>query len=139
MITELDVVSYWRRQRLVVAGVVAIVTAGGYLLLLGWHELRDYDRSHVAYFALVLALLAAWAGWRRPFVIGSLALTATLVVLWSIDAATGPSDGANLWPVGAIMLAVATAAGAFLVSWLAWGLRTALLRRAADPIGTEGR
>lgn len=115
------------------------VTTGGYLILLGWHELHGYNRSRVADLGLVLAVLAAWTGWRRPFVIGSLVLTATLVVLWSIDAATGPSDGANLWPVGAIMLAVTTAAGAFFVSWLVWVLRTAHLRHAADRAASGPR
>ena len=139
MIAAPNVASYWRRQRFIVAVVVAVVTTGGYLVLLGWHELPGYRRSHVAYLGLVLVLLAAWAGWRRPFVVGSLILTATLVMLWSLDAATAPSDGTNLWPVGAIMLAVTTAAGAFVVSWPIWALRTAQLRSAMGSIAGGGR
>lgn len=99
---------------------------------LGWHELQHYDRSQVTYLALLLAVLAAWSGWRRPFVVGSVVLTATLVVLWSVDAWTSAGDGANLWLVGAMMLALPTAAGAFSVSWLVSVIRTAQLRRSAE-------
>lgn len=81
MIIPPEVVSYWRRQRIIVATVVAVVTTAGYLSLLGWRQLQNYDRSQITYLGLLPALLAACADWRRPFVVGTLVLTSTFALV----------------------------------------------------------
>jgi uncharacterized membrane protein YfcA len=54
-----------------------------------------------------------------------------LTHVWSVDAATDPRTGGDmLWPVGALMVALLAAVGAFVVSRLAQRVGGDLLRRS---------
>jgi hypothetical protein len=121
----------WRGD-LVVVAVVAVVTACGYLALLGWgHEKTlgadgdlhgPYEPWQVIALVAVLGVLAVWTGWRGRFGLGTVVATFVLTLLWSIDAATG-SGGDGLWPVGAGMVFAGTAGGFVVVSALAKHVR----------------
>lgn len=119
-----EVVDHFLRTRLALAAVVA-VTAAGYLTLVGWHQQEVYQTWKVWTLAGVLAVLAVWSGWIGGGASGSTSQVVALTVLWSADAATDPHViGANMWPAGALLLAIGAAAGAFTLSALATGLRT---------------
>jgi hypothetical protein len=93
----------------------------GYLAVLGWHRQSVVDRSSVVWYAVLLAALALLAGLLRQPVWGAVGITASVTVICSIDAATDPNTvGANLWPVGALMVVLAA------------GIGTAALAFAAD-------
>lgn len=118
-----------------------LLTLAAYLSWLGWHDVDYYyDQAsgrqqgpyhpwQVVGLGSTLALLALAGGFlRRP---GSTAAVMTfgLVVVWSLDHSYTPTPGANLWPVGAIFLAVGSALGLSVAAYIGLGLR-----RVADRI-----
>lgn len=108
---------------LLVVVTAAVAAAVGYLAPLGWHELQDYVTRKVWIFALIVAVVSAAAGWRGRGPTAVMTLTITVTVLWSVDAATDRGvDGANLWPVGAMFVLVATLAGAAIAATAASAL-----------------
>jgi hypothetical protein len=116
----------WRGDLIVVA-VVAVVTAAGYLSLLGSDQRKTlgadgylhgpYAPWQVIALVAVLGVLAVWAGWCGRFALGTVAATVVLTTLFSIDAATD-AENDGLWPVGALMVATGTAGGFLVVSAL---------------------
>lgn len=115
-----------------VVAVVAAVTAGGYLLLLGWGRKKTlgadgylhgpYEPGRVVALVAVLGVLAGWAGWRGRILLGTLVATAVATVLWSIDAAND-TQSEGLWPVGTVLVMTCTACGSLAVSSSANHLR----------------
>ncbi len=125
-----------RRGR--VLEVAAAVSAGvsttlAYFAWLGWHEKQVYDARGIAHgpyetwqvlgLAVTLAALAFVGGWLRQAKPTAIAMTLVLVVVWSVDAATQASEDASLWPVGAVLLAIGSAAGLSLATLLGTILR----------------
>jgi hypothetical protein len=114
-------------SRAVTVAVVVGGAAGAYLLALGWHRQKHlgadgylhgpYSAGQITLVAAVLVVLALWARSRGAVGLGAVAATITVDVLFSVEADTDPqSDG--LWPVGALLVAVATYGGFWLVGIL---------------------
>lgn len=129
------------------AALAALLTVLSYLGWLGWdqHKYRvpgttrvegPYEPWQVVGLAVTLAAVAAALAWRRMSVAATLTITVVLTLAWSVDAATETSQDANLWPVGAVFLAVGTMAGMVVVCALSEGLRTLISRRR--PHGAQG-
>jgi hypothetical protein len=124
--------SFDRRRLVAVVLVVALVTVATYRLMFGWHDYA-YGGSTVWTLVALLAMLAWWYGWIGYCAAGSLMQVVASTVVWSIDAATDPHVvGASMWPVGAMFVAVGTAAGAFGVSAMARAVRGAVAGRRGD-------
>lgn len=112
----------------VTAVVVAVTSLAAYLLLLGWDQQKTlgadgylhgpYEAWQVAALVVVLAVGAAWSGWRHHSVVGASVAATTLTAIWSTDAATD-SENDGLWPVGALLVAIATMGGFLLVAAIA--------------------
>lgn len=105
--------------------IVLVVTVAGYLLLLGWHHLQEYQTGKVWALIGVLAALAAWYGWRGQSLVGALTQALVLTVMWSVDAtsdSTGGGDG--MWLAGAIFVFVGTFVGAASVAVVAAAVAT---------------
>jgi hypothetical protein len=123
-----------RIPAVVVAIGSAAVVAGGYLLLLGWHQTKQLDVATgtetgpyqpwqvVALVALV-GVLAAAGGWFGRPLTATIAVPVTLTAVWVADAVTTPRDDASLWPIGAVLVAVASLAGSAAVAYGAAALR----------------
>ena len=90
---------------------VAVLTAGNYLIWLGWGEAP----WRVAGLVLGLGLLAALAGRRGHAAAAIAVVPAVTTVCFSLDAAP---DSAT-WALGAALIAVATLIGVTLVSAVA--------------------
>lgn len=107
----------------VAAVVVVAVTALAYAAFFAWDTRRDvdpvtgavsgpYQPWQVISCAAVLVILAGLTvrfGRHRALVF---LIPATFTLCWAIQAANSPGDG--LWPVGAILVAFGTTAGAAL-------------------------
>ncbi len=116
-----------RRFEFNLAYVVIIVTVTAYLVMLGWHQLQQYQ-----------SLEGLDAG-RRPGRARGRPRTARirlagrggadprLAMVWSADASNSPVDGANMRLAGAFFVLIGTDIGALAVSGLA-----AVLRRLLD-------
>ena len=114
-----------RFPRSVVAGrpVIVAVTALAYTAFFAWDTSYDVDPVTgdvsgpyqpwqvicCAAVLIVLAVLTVRFG-RRPTLV--FLIPATFTLCWAIQAANSPGDG--LWPVGAILVALGTSAGAAL-------------------------
>lgn len=125
----------WGSALVVIVAVIA-VTAILHLLLLGWHDLQQYETWKVVSYAVLTTALVAAAAWVRPGLFALIAAAATLAVtlLWSVDAATSTGDvGASLWPISAVMILVGAGAGSLLTALAASYARTALFRHASHP------
>ena len=106
-----------------IVSVVALVSVGGYLAFLGWHRQKwlgadGYEHGpfhvwQVACLAVLLLSTAIWAGWRGQFVVAALTATVCLTAIWSADASHVQDP--NLWPIGAVLLAVGILGGFLLV------------------------
>ncbi|HEY8302489.1 MAG TPA: SDR family NAD(P)-dependent oxidoreductase [Jatrophihabitans sp.] len=82
--------------------IVLLVTVAGYLLLLGWHRLQEYQTGKVWALIGVLAALAGWYGWCGQVAVGALAQALILTVMWSVDATTSSTGGGDgMWLAGA--------------------------------------
>jgi hypothetical protein len=108
-----------RKAGLLSAALATIATIAAYLIWLGWHATKDvapsgsqagpYEHWQVAGLAVTLAVLTVGIGlsghrWA------SLAIPATLTMIWSWDAATIPHSGPNFWPIGAFLIAIGSTA-----------------------------
>lgn len=124
----------WERS-LVAAAVVAAVTVLGYLGWLGWDQKRHrvpgtstfegpYETWQVIGLAATLTVLAVVVTWRGQGGAAAVTIPPVLTVSWSIDASGDKVIGANMWPVGAVFLALASVTGVLVV----WGV-TAAIRR----------
>lgn len=110
-------------------GVLSLVV---YLAWLGWDTDRTYgpdgktgpyEAWQVVGAALSVGAVVAWAGWRGQPGWAAVVALVVVVVTWSVIAATDPNtDGANLWPVGAALLAPVVGAGTALVAFVADGV-----------------
>ena len=78
-----------------------------------------YEVWQVMGVASVLALLAGTAAWLRHSMAAIVVISVTSTVCWSVGAATDPHVvGANLWPIGAVGVAVGCLGGTAVA--LAW-------------------
>jgi len=126
----------FRSSSVFTGAVVVIVSVGGYLAFLGWHRQKwrgtdgylhgPFHTWEVACLAALLLITAFWAGWLGQFVVGAFTATVCLTTIWSADASDEPDP--NLWPTGAVLLALATFVGFFVV-----GLCAALIRKRLRP------
>ncbi|MEU8271010.1 hypothetical protein AB0B89_28100 [Sphaerisporangium sp. NPDC049002] len=117
--------------RAAIGVLLAAATLVNHLAWLGWHRERDvgpdggvsgpYEAWQIAGLVIVLAILAAFAGWRGHPVIGTLVIGGVMWASWTLDAAT--SDDSGPWAVGALLLFPAAFCGVGLVAWLAASLR----------------
>lgn len=118
--------------------VAGILTIAAYLGWLGWHDVDYYYDSsgrqgpyypwQVGGLGVTLGVLALTGGFFRKHGSTATAITVVLVVVWSLDHSYQPEPAdANLWPVGAMFLAVGSALGLSLAAYI--GL---VLRRLAD-------
>jgi hypothetical protein len=117
---------------LIVVLVVALVTVGAYLVLLGWHDPgRSYETWRILLLGGVLAAHAVGYGWRGYFLAGSAAQALALTMVWMVDVLSDPStDDDGLLLFGVLSMLIGTAVGALCVSRLAQALHDALKRRA---------
>lgn len=110
--------------------MTVVITCGAYPLWLGWHATKHlvagtssyagpYESWQVAGLAVTLGVVAAAGGWLR--LIGATAVTAAVAVtaMFALDAAGKPSEEANLWPIGAVLLLIGTTVGLLAVASLA--------------------
>jgi hypothetical protein len=115
--------------------LLAAATVVGYVALLGWDQQYDYDPATQTYsgpyqpwqivsLAALTAVMAAVAGWAGQAKTAFVVIPAVLTLIWSFDAAVigdasitdRDSTDANLWPVGAMMLAGGSFAGVWVVA-----------------------
>lgn len=112
-------------------------TVAAYLALLGWDQRKDLDvvtgnetgpyaAWQIVGLGLVVAALAFLAGRKRQVVPAVVALPLALTAAFAAIAVTSPEPG--LWPVGATMLALGSAAVTTIVAFV--GRRTASHRPA---------
>jgi hypothetical protein len=113
----------WTHPALLAAAV--LVAVAGWLLWLNWHA--DDEPWRVTGLILSLCLVALAGGWLRHGPSTVAVVTVTTVAMFSIDASTDTTDGANFWPVGAIFLTIAAVPGLAAVAGIA-----ALARTLAD-------
>ena len=97
-------------------------TALDYLIWLAWDQRRDidpvtgsvtgpYEAWQVLGVGAVLLVLALIAGWQRRALLATVAIPAAFTACWAVDAATGRSPDANMWPIGAALVAAGSALG----------------------------
>jgi hypothetical protein len=121
---------------------VAVVAVGGWLGFLGWHEQKHevpgstavegpYAAWQVVALALTLAVTVAVAAWLGIGTYAVLTAAVATTVMFSADASTQPTIGANLWPVGALFLLIGALVGLGVVALLVGGVRHAAARSAA--------
>lgn len=108
-----------------VAGLAA-VTLVAYLALLGWdqsktldpvtqNETGPYEAWQVIALVVVLAAAAFLAGRAGRFVPAVVTIPVVLTLAFAVDAATD-ADVDGLWPIGAALVALGSAAGVALVA-----------------------
>jgi hypothetical protein len=121
---------------------VAVVAVGGWLGWLGWHEQKHevpgsaavegpYEPSQVVALAITLATAVAVAAWLGIGTFAVLTASVATTVMFSVDASTQPTIGANLWPVGAVFLLIGALVGLGVVALLVGGVRLAAVRYGA--------
>lgn len=118
-----------------VAAVVALAVAVIYMGFLGLDRAKDvdpitgvvtgpYSPGQVIACGLAYLFVVAVGGTRSPVVAGVVA-PLTFTLLWSITAATDPLDQ-GLWPIGAVLVGIGTAAGAALAAAVGAALAAAV-------------
>ena len=128
------------------AAIVCFVSLTGYLALLGWDQHKTigpdgylhgpYETWQVEALCAVIAMAAAWAGWRGDGRAASVSATATITAAVSVDWATEPEND-GLWSVGALMVLTVTYVGCRLFSLLGTWLRrqrAETVRRRHDSV-----
>jgi len=117
---------------LIVAFVLAALTAISYLGWLGWdqekvvdatgHASGPYESWQVLGLAVTLGLLAGAAGWIGRPLVASVIVPVVLTACFAVDAIGDPeSDG--LWVVGAALVAVGSATAIAIVAQVAHVVR----------------
>ena len=118
------------------AAALVAATALTYMVWLGWDRQRDvdpvthetsgpYEVWQVIGVAAVLALLAGTAAWLRHPMAAIVVIPVTFIVCWSVGAATDTHVvGANLWPIGAVGVAVGCLAGTAVVAGMVHATRS---------------
>jgi hypothetical protein len=128
--------------QLLIVVAIAVVAVGGWLGWLGWHEQKHhvpgstsvegpYAPWQVVALALTLAAAVAVAAWLGIGTYAVLTASVATTVMFSVDASTQPTIGANLWPVGALFLLIGALVGLGVVALLVGGVRLAAGRMAA--------
>ena len=117
-----DVVVGWLGSAGRMAWTLAVLTAGNYLVWLGWDQRVDvgpggvvadrYEPWQVVGLVIGLAILAAFAGWRRHSAVAIAVIPAVMTLCFSVDAA----PDSPLWVIGAVLVAVGTLIGVTLVA-----------------------
>ena len=120
-----DLAADWLGSAGRMAWKLAVLTAGNYLAWLGWDQRYDigsggvvtgpYQSWQVAGLLIGLAVLAAFAGWRRHPEVAIAVIPAVMTLCFSVDAA----PDSPLWAVGAVLVALGTLIGVTLVASLA--------------------
>jgi hypothetical protein len=105
-----DVVVGWLGSAGRMAWTLAILTAGNYLAWLGWDQRADvgpggvvadqYEPWQVVGLVIGLAILAAFAGWRRQSAVAIAVIPAVMTLCFSVDAA----PDSPLWAIGAVLV-----------------------------------
>jgi hypothetical protein len=128
--------------RLMVIVAITAVAVTGWLGWLGWHAQKHevpgstavegpYAAWQVTALALTLAVVVAVSSWLRFGTTGVLTASVATTVMFSLDASTQETIGANLWPVGATALLIGALLGLGLVAILAAGVKLATHRLLA--------
>jgi hypothetical protein len=128
--------------QLLTVAAVAVVAVGGWLGFLGWHEQKHrvpgsmavegpYAPWQVVALALTLAMAVAVAAWLGVGTYAVLTASVATAAMFSADASTQATLGANLWPVGAVFLLIGALLGLGVVALLVGGVRLAASRTAA--------
>ena len=126
-----------RGRALLWAVALAATTVAAYLALLGWdtrktldvatgNETGPYAVWQIALLALVVGALAFMAGRKRQIVPAVTAVPLALSGVFAVLAITSPEPG--IWPVGAVLLALGSAAATAVVAMI--GRSTASHRTA---------
>lgn len=117
--------------------LLTALTALIYVALLGWDSRRDvnpvtrelsgpYEPWQVIGVVVALASLVGIATWLRHTLAAIVVIPVVFTVCWSLGAARDPGViGANLWPIGAALVAVGSLLGALLVAGVAYAVRSA--------------
>ncbi len=114
-------------------GVATVLT---YLAWLGWDRQRDldpvtrqtsgpYEAWQIIGVVAVLALLAGSAAWFGHPRVAVAVIPAAFTLCWSVGASTDPDVvGANLWPIGAVGVALGSLMGTLLVAAVISAIRS---------------
>ncbi len=111
------------------------MTVLDYLVWLAWDQQRDvnpvtgretgpYEPWQVIGVGAVLLVLALLAGWHRHAVLAIIVIPTVFTASWVIDAATEQTPDANLWPIGAALLAVGCLGGTAIFAGVGMAART---------------
>jgi hypothetical protein len=128
--------------RVLTVAAVAVAAVAGWLGWLGWHEQKHqvpgstavegpYAPWQVVALALTLALAVAVAAWLGIGTYAVLTASVATTVMFSVDASSQPTIGANMWPAGAVFLLVGALLGLGVVALLVGGVRLATARYVA--------
>ncbi|GLI01447.1 hypothetical protein [Phytohabitans aurantiacus] len=108
-------------RRATAAALLAAGVVAGYLAFLGWDQHKDVDAAgnasgpyqawQVVGYGVLLAGLAFGAGRRGYPWVATVTISAVLTICFAVDAATD-ADADGLWPIGAALVAIGSAAGA---------------------------
>ncbi len=129
-----------RASRTSALAVLSVATVLDYAVWLAWDQARDihpvtgretgpYEVWQVVGVGVVLALLAFVAGWWEHPGPAVLVIPAAFTACWVLDAATENRPDANLWPVGAALVAVVTVVATGVFAGAGWLARSASDRR----------
>jgi hypothetical protein len=125
--------------KLAMVVAVAVVAVGGWL---GWHEQKHqvpgstavegpYEPWQVFALAITLATAVAVAAWLGIGTYAVVSASVATTVMFSVDASTQQTIGANLWPAGAVFLLIGALVGLGVVALLVGGIRLAAVRSGA--------
>lgn len=116
-------------RRSLAASGLGLATAACWLAWFAWDRQGDVDASghrsgpyepwQVAGCVVCLVALAVVARRWLPAAAVVVVIPVVFTAAWSVTAATTPSPDANLWPVGAVLVLLGTAAGSVVVTALA--------------------
>ena len=108
-----------RADRATTAATAAVEAVLVYVAFFAWDRSTEinpdtgstsgpYDTWQVVLATLALGLLAYAGGRARRAWLSALAISVAFTAAWSVDAATATTEGANLWPIGAVLTFIGT-------------------------------